>query len=134
MLLPDDAHFALAFDRRLDHERIEAQFAQCRRRFFHFGRSALTMACHPFQVVVGDRAPIERWIVVFERRRYFLQYAGAGGCQEAFERQGFDAFDHHAADHFDGRGGSGFGVDDGELHFQFTQQGRYLLCVRAGDQ
>ena len=70
----------------------------------------------------------------FERRRHFVQHAGAAGGEEAFERQRLDALDHDAADHLDGRGRAGLGADDRQLHLQLAQQRRNLFRVRAGDQ
>src|SRR5215510_16193204 len=72
-VLAKRAHFTLATDGRSDHERIETQLAQSGSGFLHLGGPALPVACHALEVVIGELGPIERWIIVLQRCRHFLE-------------------------------------------------------------
>ena len=134
MLRADLAHFALALDDRGGHQRLDAELAQRRRNFFHFGGAAFAVARHAFKIVGNDLRPIEAGIVILQGSRDFVDHAGARGGEKAFERQRLHAFHDHAAYHFDRRGGADVRPGDAGAHGERGEEGRDRLGVRAGKQ
>ena len=50
LLLADFAHFALALDRGVCHQRFDPEFTQGFGHFLHFSGAPLAMDRHPFQL------------------------------------------------------------------------------------
>ena len=69
LLLAEFAHLALARDGRLRHQRRDAEFGERDGDLLHLVGAADAVARHAFEVVVDHLVPIERRIIVLQRRR-----------------------------------------------------------------
>jgi hypothetical protein len=134
LLLADFAHFALALDRRVCHQWLDAELAQGFGHFLHFGGAPLAVDRHPFQVVRHDPCPIEPGIIVAHRCGDLIDDTGARRRQKALERERLDALDHHAAHHFDRRRGADLCAGDAGAHAEASKRRRDGLTVRSGNE